>query len=63
MKLTDGEGTTLSIDVGRGEHECIIDIVEGEDVAGFYLRPDDALALAAVLQEWARDRMSQDGLF
>jgi len=59
----DGSKLTVQPEGCYGDHNLTLTIEEDGTECEFTLRPDSAIALASVLDVWARDRMREDGLF
>lgn len=64
MRLIDHHDGTLTFEAAdRGEHSALLTIREDGVDATYAIRPEEAVALAAALREWALDRIAKAGIF
>jgi len=65
VKITSHEGRdTITLEPAAvGEHTIYLSVDELGNVATYAIRPDEAFALAHVLQAWAKDRTEKGGMF
>ena len=65
MRLVDHHGGALELQPRDGPHALDLAVEEADELgkarAEFRLAPMDALALGAVLVEWALDRIEKEG--
>lgn len=53
----------LVLEPTEGPHTLALTLRHNSEENTYPLRPDEALALAAVLEEWALERSEKEGLF